>query len=241
VTNEALGSEEKVAFKDKISIVQITVSALIAVIGLTFTYAQFDATEKRTAADRRNKQFESFLTLSEQCASDDASARARISRVIFEYRGNPNLGRDAALEEVMISCTKLITERDAGPATPGSATPGAKATPSPASPQPTAPPTGAEAAEIWVYLGTYRNKVWETRYLDFPKGLDPSAYTKASPGTYAVRYDTGALNVRTGPFSPATGAFPPVTSSLAPGRKVRILSTWPWSNSDNWWAKVQIL
>jgi hypothetical protein len=235
VTNVADGGDEKIAFKDKISVFQIGATIVLAIVGFALTGLQVYGTERRSKAERQDKQFESFLTLSQQCSSDDASDRARIRRVLFEYNQNPKLERNQMLEEVMGACSKLITERDAGPLVAS-----AKPTPPPARPpEPsTIPPTGqtpAASPETWVYLGTYRNRKWETRYLDFSENLAP----KALNGEHRVRYETGALNVRTGPFSPTTGAFPPVTSSLAPGKRIRILRTWPWYNSDNWWAQIE--
>lgn len=236
MTDAADGGDEKIAFKDKISVFQVGATIVLAIVGFAFTGVQVYGTEKRSKAERQDKQFESFLTLSQQCASDDLNERARIRRVLFEYNQNPKLERNQMLEEVMGACSKLITERDAGGLAPS-----AKPVPPPAPPpkQSTAPPAAqpppAKSPETWVYLGTYRNQKWETRYLDFSDKLAPGALK----GEYTVRDETGALNVRTGFFSPTTGAFPPVTSSLQPGKRIKILRTWPWYGSDNWWAEIE--
>lgn len=101
-----------------------------------------------------------------------------------------------------------------------------------------------ETIEKWVYIGTYTNGVWATHYLDFGQVWNPTPYVKENPNrpqppVFRVRPETGALNLRGGKFSP-TGAFPDVIGSLAPRTDVKLLETWRWFGSDNWWARVSL-
>jgi hypothetical protein len=229
---------EKVTFSNKLTMIQIGVSALLAVIGIFLTASQYqantqrgvadrEATEQRTRIDRQGKQLDSFFTLSMRCASDKQSERDGMIKLIGIYRTDKSIERNEALEKVQVACSKLVNEGSAV------ATPGVK-------PAPPASPAQAAGQSAWVYLGTYRKGAWETRYLNIPADLDPFKFISTSPGVYIVSRETGALNVRSGEFS-HTGDFPPITAVLRSGKPVKILNTWQWFDSGNWWAKVQIL
>jgi hypothetical protein len=104
---------------------------------------------------------------------------------------------------------------------------------------PSAPPN--EGDRYWVYLGTFRDGKWLTKYLDIPDNFDPAKFSvdkDAKKGKYKVREQTGALNVRFGSFSP-TGEFPPTTSPLQPSKEVQIRSIAQWFDSGNWWATIE--
>lgn len=99
------------------------------------------------------------------------------------------------------------------------------------------PPSKTPTGDIgWVYLGDYSAEMnqWSTRYLDFP----PRASPDSLPGQiYAVRAQTGALNVRVG-MPTEQGEFLRIARALSPGVRVRILEVHPWLTTGYIWARV---
>ena len=96
-------------------------------------------------------------------------------------------------------------------------------------------PSGAAAKNIgWVYLGDYSDGRWTTRYLDFAPTATPASLQGRS---FAVRSETGALNVRVG-MPTDQGEFPRISRALAPGTSVQILEVRPWLTTGYQWARV---
>ena len=224
---------EKTKLDYALTITQITVSAALTLVGIALTGAQVKATEERDALQRRSLQYSTLADITKRCMSTDANEQSQILSIVAfmstEIPSRNSTKADDTFETTMKFCSQLVSRRQA------SSPPSLLAT----SPAPATPPS-ATIGSKWVYLGTYQQGEWRTHYLDFPPTMDPAKFTQTSPGAFKVQPETGALNLRTGEFS-LGGDFPPVTSSLGVGRRVKILNTWQWFDSGNWWAKVEVL
>ncbi len=95
-----------------------------------------------------------------------------------------------------------------------------------------APPAGREEP-AWVYLGEFDGG-WKTRYLDFDTRLKPENLVGNS---YAVRGETGAVNVRAG-MPTDNGEFPRVARTLRSGAHVKILEVRQWLTTGYTWARI---
>jgi hypothetical protein len=94
--------------------------------------------------------------------------------------------------------------------------------------------------QYWVFLGTFTDGRWQTRYLDFSNDFNPTRFgTKdAIQRTLKVRNETGGLNLRYGKFSDA-GDYPPLERRpLQPGQAVQLNSVAQWCDSGHWWATI---
>lgn len=101
-----------------------------------------------------------------------------------------------------------------------------------------APVTSAKGRSSgWVYLGDYEgpSKGWRTHYLEFDKKSSPQALVDR---TFAVRDDTGALNVRSGMPS-VEAEFGAVIRTVNVGQSVTIKSVHAWNETGFWWAEVE--
>lgn len=96
--------------------------------------------------------------------------------------------------------------------------------------------TQAKAKEKWIYLGDYslKDRLWRTRYLDFPSDANPNTFETKK---FKVRKETGFLNVRRG-MPTATAKFPDVIGILKPGSEVSIHEVKPWQTSSFIWARI---
>ncbi len=88
----------------------------------------------------------------------------------------------------------------------------------------------------WVYLGDYdaANNKWNTRYLSFDAHLKPDELANK---TFAVRNETGAVNVRLG-MPTDSGEFLGVVRSLKPMTNLHIEEVKPWLTTGYTWARV---
>lgn len=100
---------------------------------------------------------------------------------------------------------------------------------------PQAAPGAATTRDLgWIYLGDYSAGRWTTRYLDLAGNAAPTTLVGQ---TFAVRSETGALNVRVG-MPTDQGEFPRISRALSPGTRVRILEVRPWLTTGYQWARV---
>jgi hypothetical protein len=87
----------------------------------------------------------------------------------------------------------------------------------------------------WVFLGTYADSSWATRYLEFPGRAVPSELTGK---TLQVRRATGALNVRANLFYEP--GYDRIVDVLAPGSTVTLDSIGSYAGGGYFiWARVR--
>jgi len=87
----------------------------------------------------------------------------------------------------------------------------------------------------WVFLGTYSNGTWVTRYLDFPTTARPEALAGT---TLAIRPQTGALNIRGNLFYEP--GYDHILDVLTKGSRVHLLEVSSFAHAGYYiWAKVR--
>jgi hypothetical protein len=233
-------------------------AVILGTVGLVFTATQVWLTYKKDDFDRESKKFDVIVSLFQKCSSDQASDRAFANRMIGSQKSdgfsiaafNQYFAKDGSFNQALTTCSKILSNAAAvtQPETtivpplhlPSSALsgPSAKASSSSGPSTPSAPPN--DGPRFWIYLGTYENAVWETKYINIPNDFDPAKFASdadQNKGQYKVR-DGTPLNLRYGVFSP-TGDFPPPTRVLQPNQKVTLRSTAQWFDSGNWWATIE--
>jgi hypothetical protein len=99
----------------------------------------------------------------------------------------------------------------------------------------TRPAAAGPTRQGWVFLGTYADSSWATRYLDFPGRIVPGQLAGKS---LKVRQATGALNVRANLFYEP--GYDRIIDVLAPGSTVTLDSIGSFSGGGYYiWARVR--
>jgi hypothetical protein len=245
-------------------------SAFLGIVGLIFTAAQVGLAFLKDDFDRRSKKFDVIVEIFQKCASNAPADQAFATRFLGVQAKSSlasydsYFAKDKEFNLALQQCESLLSN-DAATQSPD-AQQGAVASTQPSSPLIVSPPedlpasaaSGASSGQsnttgpdtpsappndgprFWVYLGTYTNGAWATRYLDVPSSFDPNKFSPEEDprkGNYKVRAGQ-PLNLRYGSFSPV-GEFPPlIKKPLQPGQAVKVRSMVQWFISGNWWATI---
>lgn len=212
----------------------ILVPAVIAAVGLIFTY-QF------------NKQQEIRIQQNQEHQQQNQKHQVRILEMQTLEKFIPHLaGNEKTKEIALIAITTL--------GSPEIATQFAQLSPSKgseiatdrimriaSSPEQGQIPKSVGAVATterkgWSYVGHFLDSrsEWKTRYFDIGVNVDPESLIGE---TIMVREETGALNVREG-MPTMTGSFKPVIAALKPGSRVKILQVNQWLSSGYIWAHI---
>jgi hypothetical protein len=245
-------------------------SAFLGIVGLIFTAAQIWMAFLKDDFDRRSKKFDVIVELFQKCASNAPADQTFVTRFLGVQSKtslasyDSYFANDKEFNSALQQCASLVSEAAAtqSPEVQQSAAANAQAAsalivnPPEQLPEsaasgestakaethgpdtPSAPPN--DGPRFWIYLGTYTNGQWVTRYLDIPASFDPNNFDPATDpgkGRYQVRPGM-SMNLRYGAFSPV-GEFPPlIRKPLQPGQAVTLRSTAQWFISGNWWATI---
>src|ERR1700689_833305 len=226
---------------------RIGATTFLGIVGLVITAAQVWMVHTKDDFDKKSKEFDVIVSLFQKCASDAPGDQAFANRFIGVQPTNSlanydnYFANDANFKQALAACSSLISNNAASsqpsPAAlvkapdtlPESASTGvSEETSSAHGPDtPSAPPN--DGARYWIFLGTYADGTWKTKYLNIPDRFNPATFnpaTDSNRGNYKV-LAAKTLNVRYGSFSPV-GEFPPPTKVLQPGQSVILRSTAQW-------------
>jgi hypothetical protein len=140
-------------------------------------------------------------------------------------RGSPEVKQtaDAALDRKQAGQDKSAGRQPVASAAPAAAR------------DTTRPAAAGPTRQGWVFLGTYADSSWATRYLDFPGRIVPAQLAGKS---LKVRQATGALNVRANLFYEP--GYDRIIDVLAPGSTVTLDSIGSFSGGGYYiWARVR--
>jgi hypothetical protein len=217
-------------------------------------------TYQKDQFERETKKFDIIVNLLQKCSSNNVSDREFANRYIGASKSisiavfNDYFANDPKFDNAMSHCMNIVQNTEANitsqsaivapppdklPPSARDGSSGETATAATGSTTPSAPPN--DGPRFWIYLGTYKDNAWKTRYINIPDDFNPAKFkpeTDKNKGIYQVHSQTGALNVRYGEFGPFGGFPPPTSSPLRTGQKVELRSTAQWFDSGDWWATI---
>jgi len=188
----------------------ITVKELTANIPLALKLCLAAASQKECATTASAFATDTLLALSRD-TSQNATQLKRTAVVALDYqqaKPDSSVGRSLVLS----TATRPSNDSQAAPR-----------------------PLQAGAKSGWVFLGSYGDSSWSTRYLDFPVHAVPASLSGKS---LQVRHETGSLNVRANLFYEP--GYDRIVDVLAPGSTVTLDSVSSYAGAGYFiWAQVR--